>query len=77
MTDRFRPRNLLTALLLAVAAGALGGCVAYPDGYYGAAYPGYYGYPAATVGIGVGGWGRGRDDDDWGDHDWGGRGWRR
>lgn len=74
-----RFRWLLPALALG-AAVLLGGCVAYPDGYYGYDYgygygPGpYYGYgyaPGPSVGIGFGG-----DGDGWGDHDWRGGGWR-
>ncbi|MDE2007956.1 MAG: hypothetical protein KGI51_15400 [Rhodospirillales bacterium] len=64
---------MLTALALLAATAALGGCVAYPDGYYGYA-PGYYA-PPVTVGIG-GWWGWHHDDDDWGEHGWHG-GWRR
>ncbi|MGC8475101.1 MAG: hypothetical protein ACP5NP_01985 [Acetobacteraceae bacterium] len=71
----FRPRHLLTLLLLGGAL-ALGGCVAYPAGYYGGPAYGYAG-PPVTVGIGGGwGWWGGwhHDDDDWGG--WRG-GWHR
>ena len=79
MKHLIRPRHLLTLLLLGGAL-ALGGCVAYPGGYYGSPAYGYAG-PPVTVGVG-GGWGWwggdwGRGGDDWGDGGDGGgdRGW--
>jgi hypothetical protein len=69
--------RLAPLLVLFGLAAALGGCVAYPGGYYGYGYgypyTPYYGYPAtATVGLGWG-WGGWYHGGDW-DHGWHGDG---
>lgn len=51
---RFNPRRLLALAAVALAAGTLGGCVAYPaPGYYrpvyGYGYPAYYARPVVGV----------------------------
>ena len=82
MFDRLRNRRLLPLAALTLVA-LLGGCVAYPggyygynDGYYGSGYYGTPYYSGATVAIGSGwGWRGGDHDRDW--HERGERGrWR-
>ncbi|HET8996711.1 MAG TPA: hypothetical protein VFN42_08585 [Acetobacteraceae bacterium] len=82
MTRSLRVRSRRFRWLLPVvalgAAAVLGGCVAYPDDYYGYSNYGYgygyapapyYGYNPGYVAFGFGG------DHDWGDHDWGDHDW--